>query len=1624
MKRRRKSSVFNERTSSDSMKKDEETSEHEDKLEDQTLSLQSTDIFSPMERRRDESSDLDEPSSDQISHQSEAAEGLSDVLDQETETDPVPLPFLGSETEEITKASEGTPRQPDTESVGSVSSLHGEGGNSLYSFHPFDCGMVVVPPPFFTHEKRNHPFFMNYSWGKPLYQRRVHSLIEEHEADAEQTFQGEEQHTPLDLSLPSNTRFINVSPPAVTSTSTADTSLKRLDFSLSHQDESHSQYVGPSRTVRKMPEVLNISELCYVPHSGNVSTVRPPELPDVIQPMGEQYSRQNSAGNNQDEIMESVGHVSYSVPNRSASTGLLRISKHKKRTIIRRGNISRYQSDSATEMEEKHQEHQNKSLHQGEESSFTNVQSSDLPPRALIPFIAYAQQGALFQHSLSSSTSRKLPIASCIKMEIRSKQLKQAENPAADEDQLERPEDLEQVISPNILTPLPLQQPLTTDSSKEEPISCSMDHNVPLSSDPTQSHSDPNRSASTDLLLPSGSGLRKGDLSNSSPSLLCPLTHQDPPLDVSILPRAASLPNMKLQSSFEEFTPGFCGDAEDETYWFQCSSPGLYQCRVSGLVFDMKGGGDVFYRVVPWNRRFLSQHGKKPAGPLFDISCQQQSVAQLHLPHCEVRSTGRCHFLSVAHLRDESIEFIRPERITETHIIISITGFSAFGNVKDEDSPPDPVRALVLLFYKPPDDPESEHEINVLMLPKNVVLRTVLQFRKKFYENEGFIESPPDCKLQPKKVYSLFTSPGGDPVLLLPKMTAFYWEYYEVYFSSFQVPLRTFRDFTLSLVEEETSNCVWKQCVHLSPPKAKISFFSSERMKEIQSSTIDRISVAKVNPHGAELHSSAVFQTKDVQGQSQPSRFSLFSRLNPFHYQQKIKFDKDKQREIEEKLQKDLYEVDKTQRYSAKLPRSTSSLSKISRYGSIVSVTEHSLDLPTSKIKCKALCLKKKPLKTLKQTYEDHLKQTEELDQFAVPGITPLSLQQPLTTDSSKEELMYCSMDHNVPPSSDPTQSHSDPNRSAYINLPRTSKDRKQISLRMKNRSRYRSGSATEIEERHQDHQNKSFYQRLESSFTNLPSWTWLRLRRFNSQANASSIQHSLSSSTSRKESVGSGIKMETLTENPAADEDQLERPEDLEQVISPNILTPLPLQQPLTTDSSKEEPISCSMDHIVPLSSDPTQSHSVPNRSASTDLLPPSGSGLRKGDLSNSSPSLLCPLTHQDPPLDVSILPRAASLPNMKLQSSFEEFTPGFCGDAEDETYWFQCSSPGLYQCRVSGLVFDMKGGGDVFYRVVPWNRRLLSPHGKKPAGPLFDISCQQQSVAQLHLPHCEVRSTGRCHFLSVAHLRDESVEFIRPERITETHIIISITGFSAFGNVKDEDSPPDPVRALVLLFYKPPDDPESEHEINVLMLPKNVVLNNVLRFRKKLDDNERFLETPPNCKLQPNQFYSLSVSPGGDSVLVQPKEAEFDAESYENYVPTFQVVYEEMMKHVRLSLTDSSSCIVWERRVCLSAAGVRRSSGPTRQNLSPQEQLMEIRISFMEGVSGPVLQSLLDNLLEEKVINDFEREAVEAERTRGDRARVLIDTVRRKGDVASSKMIRFLCELDHHFSERLGLM
>ncbi|CAI5671028.1 unnamed protein product [Oreochromis niloticus] len=262
------------------------------------------------------------------------------------------------------------------------------------------------------------------------------------------------------------------------------------------------------------------------------------------------------------------------------------------------------------------------------------------------------------------------------------------------------------------------------------------------------------------------------------------------------------------------------------------------------------------------------------------------------------------------------------------------------------------------------------------------------------------------------------------------------------------------------------------------------------------------------------------------------------------------------------------------------------------------------------------------------------------------------------------------------------------------------------------------------------------------------------------------------------------------------------------------------------------------------------------------------------------------------------------------------------------------------------------LKGGGDVVYRTVPWNRRLLAQHHKKPAGPLFDIKCQQQS---------------------------------------------------------DEDSPPDPVQALVLLFYKPLVDPDLRSFLSVLLLPRNIVIRDLQKTRRKLNGDERYIDTSPHCKLHPKQVYTLPTVPEDDLITVQPKEIDFDDKYHDSYFTTFQVILRRILTDVNLSLKDeSSSTCVWERDVCLFCPTVGTLNRP------PSQRLANTRSCFIEGISGPVLSSLIDKLLEKTVITDAEREEADTMKNKREKARFVIDTVRSKGQAASPELINFLHEND----------
>lgn len=82
--------------------------------------------------------------------------------------------------------------------------------------------------------------------------------------------------------------------------------------------------------------------------------------------------------------------------------------------------------------------------------------------------------------------------------------------------------------------------------------------------------------------------------------------------------------------------------------------------------------------------------------------------------------TDNCwHFLSVVHVTGDSMNLIKPDQVTDSHVIINVQGFSCFGLVTAVTCRA-VIHGLVLLFSK-----LSEHSLFVLLLPRNVCLAQV-----------------------------------------------------------------------------------------------------------------------------------------------------------------------------------------------------------------------------------------------------------------------------------------------------------------------------------------------------------------------------------------------------------------------------------------------------------------------------------------------------------------------------------------------------------------------------------------------------------------------------------------------------------------------------------------------------------------------------------------------------------------------------------------------------------------------------------------------------------------------------------------------------------------------------------
>eukprot|EP00067_Danio_rerio_P048336 XP_021334239.1 caspase recruitment domain-containing protein 8 isoform X2 [Danio rerio] len=382
---------------------------------------------------------------------------------------------------------------------------------------------------------------------------------------------------------------------------------------------------------------------------------------------------------------------------------------------------------------------------------------------------------------------------------------------------------------------------------------------------------------------------------------------------------------------------------------------------------------------------------------------------------------------------------------------------------------------------------------------------------------------------------------------------------------------------------------------------------------------------------------------------------------------------------------------------------------------------------------------------------------------------------------------------------------------------------------------------------------------------------------------------------------------------------------------------------------------------------------------------------------------------------------PRAESSTGQPTSESAEEFTPELIQTVDEDkhknTYRFVSPHAGQFQCSLTSLVFVMDGEGEVLYRVVSWDPRLLDGLGQiQPVGPLYDIDCFNGSISRLHLPHCEIFSEGdNMDGLAVAHFTAGNIEIIQPIKVTETHVMIDIRDLSLFGLLWMKIFSP-PISGQVLLFLRTLPVEEREKILNVHLLPGNIPVPEVQLCHR----DKKYIETTSKCQLFFEREYSLCCQP--ENFQVQPTSEIFDHSNFgPNYHPTFEVFLGVHVREVGLAILDKAENgrEVWSRQRILLTAPSQGVEPPEHRMISGSEFVDALRGKLIQRVSS--VMAIADSLRSKHMITDELYSELHNADTNQRKMRCLFMALDSGGASVKAEFYRLLKKNEPHLVEEL---
>ncbi|XP_045567058.1 NACHT, LRR and PYD domains-containing protein 12 isoform X1 [Salmo salar] len=377
-------------------------------------------------------------------------------------------------------------------------------------------------------------------------------------------------------------------------------------------------------------------------------------------------------------------------------------------------------------------------------------------------------------------------------------------------------------------------------------------------------------------------------------------------------------------------------------------------------------------------------------------------------------------------------------------------------------------------------------------------------------------------------------------------------------------------------------------------------------------------------------------------------------------------------------------------------------------------------------------------------------------------------------------------------------------------------------------------------------------------------------------------------------------------------------------------------------------------------------------------------------------------------------------------------------CDHVEDSTHWLQIepltstvqgvtmfrhmTPKGSFECTVSGLRWLCERDVILKYHFRNWEpySHLLKDMQYTQGGPLLDITMELGELEEVHLPHfvCLGTNPSLRNEMKILHVEEHGVSLEEVHEVTRFHAKILHPKFSAIS---------------VILSYILSWNVDVHCELMLyLTVMKETLIPRLYLFpsnpgqilaveqqESKFQGSSRILISRPEQSFKLNSSFRLNIP---CSTAINPQRIHL---IHRDTTPSFfRAVVKMTGIDIEMQLFSDDERIAWKEIVPIdeyisdtrSTSAVLGAGHPAESSrtASTKLQLRSVRTEFVKRVSRPVLNELLDGLLQHTVINQEEMESVKVIAERAEKARDIIDMVLRKGTESSSRMINLLVELD----------